>query len=276
MNTLRIDKRFYAIPENYNELSKSKLLKICKLLQTGGETMHVKVALVLLNFSRTIFRSPRSFARLRAIPTEYLTYIAYNPILNWVYAPAALSNYKINCFKFRLKKYYGPYDDMLNISISEFIECSMYYEAYIESLIAQKPDDKLLDCLLAVLFRRARPLFNLEKFRSDFEIDCRQKNNLFRFNKRVKLFTKLKPELKMALFLQFDGAYNSYGSAFPNAFGSKSDTKDTQSWIRLLMTISGGIFGDYEKTQIIDSYTFFTKVDFNIKESKEAEMRLNK
>lgn len=278
MNHISINHQKFITPASYNELSSYQLLAVCKQLLSRNKLTPYALLLTLFGVKRGFVFQSKKLRYLKSLPSSYLTYLANDQeVTGWIYQPAKLSNYTIPRFRLGITKYYGPHGDMLNISVAEFVEVSMYYGAYVISTKTVNPDTSLIDKMLAVLYRPGRMFYHFEKSGKNFQLDRRQKNNEYRFTNRVIKFQKLSPSLKMALFLQYEGALEALSANFPNAFsGSGSDGGDTSAWIKLLMSMSGDIFGDYEKTQSVDVFTFFTKVDANIEQSREMEKKLKK
>lgn len=272
MNSIKIDTLELQAPGSYNELSRAQLLKLCKQLNLNAKDLRYKIVMLLLNASRGFFKTPKVVKVLKALPLGYLDYLAFDDeITGWIFKPAKLSQYKIKDFRFCLSRYYGPANDILDITVAEFIEVSMYYGAYMASIKNETVKHDLLDKMIAVLYRPGKWFYNFRKLLPNFILDRRQANNLYRFNKRSAAFTKLKPELKLAIFLQFEGAMEAFAADFPHAFNGQGEGNDNNGWINLLMAMSNDIFGDYGKTQGIDIYTFFTKVDKNIKDAEELK-----
>jgi hypothetical protein len=126
-----------------------------------------------------------------------------------------------------------------------------------------------------VLYREQRLFYRFEKFKADFSFDRRASNNPLRFSRRVKRFEKLPQELKVAIFLQYEGALSSFAKSFPKSFKKKKGKSDLNGWIKLLMSMSNDIFGNYQQTQKMDAYTFFTKVEHNIDVADRAKQNLS-
>lgn len=279
MNTIRIHNTELNTPSSYNELSAAQLLDVCKQLLTRSKLTPFALLFSIFGAKRGILFPNKRTKFLKSLPPEALTYFANDQeVTGWIYQPPKLTNYIIPSFRIGLTKYHGPHTDMLNINVAEFVEVSMYYGAYLNSLNTG-PDISLIDKMLAVLYRPGRLFYAFEKNGPNFTLDRRVKNNEYRFAKRASLFKTLNPALKMALFLQYEGALEAFAQHFPNAFsasGATSGGNDTAGWVKLLMSMSGDIFGDYEKTQSVDVFTFFTKVDSNIEQAKEMEKKYKK
>lgn len=287
MNTIQAANTTFTAAASYNELLPKQLLALCKLLQSGNKFIKFKIL-------QLIFTSPTKshkshFSRWRQhrrllksfsqIPPEQVTYLIHDSdVTGWVFNTANLTNYTISKFRLGLTTYYGPHDDILNISVAEWVEAVMYFTAYTQSLKTEQSDNALLDKIIAIIYRPSRPFYHLQKLSKDFNIDRRQGNNLYRFTKRTAKFANLPSHLKLAIFLQFEGAYSAFSQQFPDAFGSKigDGEADMNSWVSLLMAMSNDIFGDYTKTQQIDAFTFFTKVNSNIAQSKLLEAKYKK
>jgi hypothetical protein len=277
MNSLKIDNLEVSTAASYNELSRYQLLELCKQLTVDAKDLRFKLVMILLKAKRGWFKTPKVVKVLKTLPTGYMQYLAFDDaVTGWIFKPAQLSAYKLKDFKYWFTKYYGPANDILDINVAEFIEVSMYYGAYMASIKADAVKPELLDKMIAVLYRPGKWFYAIRKLLPNFELDKRQRNNTYRFEKRCAAFRNLKPEIKLAIFLQFEGAMEKFALDFPNAFGSQGEGNDTNGWIGLLMEMSNDIFGDYEKTQSVDIFTFFTKVDKNIKNAKDLKAKTEK
>jgi hypothetical protein len=284
MNTIVTNDTNWMVPGGWNELTGKQVTRLCGLLQRGGRHLHLRVLFLLMGVGGFWRR------KLRRVPNEHLVYLSMDSeVTGWVYEPANITAYPIRKIKCGWRTYYGPHENILNIPIAEWVETAIYFTGYIEKLkvkseelkvISEKlevrgeklENEVLLDKLIAVLYRPSRLFYTLERFGAKFNIDRRNANNEYRFNQRVKRVAKLHNAVKMAIFLQYEGEYKAWPENFPEAFDGKgSGEGDLNSWISLLMAMSGDIFGDYEKTQRVDSYTFFTKVNSNIRQAKEVK-----
>lgn len=273
MNTVVTNDTTWVIPGGWNELTGKQVTRLCGLLQRGGRHLKLRVLFLLMGVGGVWRR------KLRRVPNEHLVYLSLDSeVTGWVYEPANITAYPIRKIRCGWRTYYGPHDSILNISIAEWVETAIYFTGYVEKLKTNSEDaEVLLDKMIAVLYRPSRWFYGLERFGANFNIDRRNTNNEYRMNQRVKRVAKLPNAVKMAIFLQYEGEYNAWPKDFPDAFGERrggdGSEGDMNNWVSLLMAMSGDIFGDYEKTQRIDAYTFFTKVNSNIRQAKEREVK---
>lgn len=285
MNVLRINGYNWTSPAGYNELDVKQLLQVCRLLLIGEmagrsgalynhDDIRSRLLCVLLGVRKGLLRHSKKVKSFLRIPTEAKIYLMYDEdVTGWVYKPANLTAYTIREFTHKGKTYYGPHDGILNISVAEFIESVMYFGAYQDSM-KNNPKTDLLDKMIAVLYRPGRLFYQFEKFGKDFSLDRRKVKNEYRFEKWAKAFAKMPEELKLAIFLQYEGALSSFAKNFPKSFGKKKGKGDLNGWIKLLMSMSNDIFGNFEQTQKTDAYTFFTKVEQNIEVADRAKLNL--
>lgn len=268
MNVVAVGKYEWQTASNYNELSAKQLLSVCKLLLikqhaipiVTEEMIRQRIISVLFNIKNPIlFLSPKNKVFLD-MPGSGKAIIMYDAaVTNWVFEKAVLTEYKIQSFNYKGVRYYGPHDGILDITVGEFIEAIMYFSAY-----AEKPKDDLLNKLIAVLYRPGKAFYTFRKFSQSFVPDRRVANNSFHFISRASKFNHLPAELKMAIFLQFEGAFTAFSKNFKKCFSKKGKGQNSANWISLLMSMSNDIFGDYAATQKVDCFTFFTKVEQNI------------
>lgn len=272
MNRISIDGYEMELANSWDELSKEQVLRLCRVLMRGGKTMEKHVLMVLMDVKRGIFKDGLRLKFLKGYPEWFIDYLSVNEeVTGWVHDSAALSNYYFDKLRVNGRTWYGPPGDMLTISVAEFVECHSYYTAYVEKCKAEKDATDLLDRMIATLYRPGRFFYGFEKMFSGFKIDRRAMSNEYRMEKRVRAIAKLRPELKMALLVQYAGTMEVFSKNFEYAFAAGGDSADGGNWIKLLMAMSGDIFGNYEETKLVDVYTFFMKVDDNIKQSKEMK-----
>ena len=273
MNQLRINGFDWQSPANYNELTPQQLLAVCKLLVLrhmaeaskpvaliSDQMIRQRLVAILFGIKHPVlFLSKKKKAFIEMGGAAHATLMYEPAITNWVFEKANLTNHTIQSFKHNGKTYYGPAGGMLDISVGEFIEAIMYFSAYTE-----KPSEPLLNKLIAVLYRPGKLFYNVRKLSSSFNPDRRVSNNAYHFEKRAVVFNNLPANLKLALFLQFEGAFAQFSKSFKKCFSKKGKGSSNGNWISLLMSMSNDIFGDYEATQKVDCFTFFTKVEQNI------------
>lgn len=277
MNQVKIDGYEMELAGCWDDLSKEQVLRLCKVLITGGADVRKYALMVLMNVTRGWIRDSNKVKFLRKLPNAVITYLSLeDELTGWIFQSAAVSHYHIQELNIGGKTWYGPPGDMLTISVAEFVECHSYYTAYIEKGTAGQECEDLLNRMIATLYRPGRLFYSLGKFSPGFKIDRRARSNEYRMEKRVLEIAKLSPELKMALFIQYSGAVEVFSKNFEHAFGSQGDGGDGGTWLKLLMEMSGDIFGNFEETQKVDVFTFFMKVDANIAKNKKLKKKLEK
>lgn len=284
MNRVELNGQVFNTPASYNELTRHQLLRLCRLLIIGtkkvpgklitDEDLMARVLLLLMGIKRGILKHGAKTRAFLKAPSKAHAYLMHDEaVTGWVFDRANLTAYTIADFKHKGVKYYGPHNYLLNIPIEEMVEAMMYFSAYVQSQ-KKEPKADLLDKMIAVLYRPGRLFYAFEKLTPGFILDRRVKNNPYRFEQRVERFAQLPEELKMAIFLQFEGALSDFAKSFPKSFGKKGDGADPAGFIKLLMSMSNDIFGNYEQTLKVDSYTFFTKVEQNITQAAKLERQM--
>lgn len=287
MNSLVIWGREYKTPQHYNELTREQLLQVCRLLIIWETNLAMQVPIitkqdielrllqVLLGVKRGfLFHGKKAKTFYRLSPAAVRALINDPAVMSWIFEPAQLSRNTLSKFSYRGVRYYGPQDSMVNIEVGELIEALLYFGAYTETQRNKQPNDELLNKLIAVLYRPQRLFYALERLHPNHQQDRRRKGNTIDFNRRAKRFNGLDQHIKLAIFLQFEGSFAAFSKRFPKCFSKKSGKSENGQWIKLLMAMSGDIFGNYEQTQKTNAYTFFMKVEQNIQMNEEANMRL--
>lgn len=253
-------KLVFNIPGTWNELSDSQLKKVAKLCFSKLPSLFFDYALlkILLKIKWYKFKLRRRFLvllkvmSLSEIKTHYKDF----------YETQNLTRF-ISSVKIKEVKYNAPSDRLGNISIGEFSVLEDLYLGYLNTKDDSSKNygyDYLL-YITAVLYTSnkngTRPFFNKELLAN-----------------KVKTFKKVEKEIVYAGFLSYMGCRDyiaslpKYALIFPK---SKNNTKKmpTSSGIGdLILSMSAGTFGDYDKTYRTNLYTFLDDYSKKLKASE--------
>lgn len=175
MKLVEINRSFYNVPESWNELSKRQLLQVMNLFYLSrytNEQSQLKLLKILTGMSWwAFFRAPVTTCERRVFKPfklslslgEYLfssRKICYglDEYLYLIHFLLEENKLTKNIIP-RFREFYGPADGCSNLRMCEFVFSEHYYMQWSES----RQDEKLLDNLVAVLYRPAKRSYDLRR-----------------------------------------------------------------------------------------------------------------
>ena len=263
MNTLQINitglkPQTIIYPAGWNELNAAQLISISAILNQNLLTSDFRVKTVTAFLGKKNLLFAQYAILLRALKktlspdkqyaiTQKINYLdeciyGISESLNWIHAGINITKQCIPSV-FKLRKLYGPATFLADVRFIEYAKAETFYNSFINT-----KDEVYLDKLIATLYRpqvfawQVRRLFTygIER-RVKFTDDCTARNVV-----RIAL---LKPEIKMAILTWFVGCRNAIVAKYPNVFNQSDDTNgDGFGWAGLITHVSGGKFGDQDKT----------------------------
>ncbi len=269
-------KAVYVVEAAWNELTRKRLIGLCRILAQKVEEADRQIAMIayLLRLRRWFgyfFKQTRVIINL---PPFYKNDLVRNPaLMGFVYGKADLTDYKIKGFWHRGRYYVGPPTKMLRIAIVELLNglnCRSNYAATM--------DNKHLDILIATLYRPANPLAFLKILKTGWNGDRRMPLNQVGVDKRARVFKRLDDGLRLAIFLQFTAAAEVFEKQFPYVF-KQTDGQSLQNakvFAQMLFSMSNGIFGTLQQTELVDCWEVFAKLDMDIKANLELKDKTKK
>jgi hypothetical protein len=175
MKIIEINRKFYSVPESWNELGKKQLLQVMQLFYStkySAEQAQLKLLKILTGMSWwSFFRAPittteRVVINPFKISLSWGTYLfkcrrtcygldEYIYLINFLLKENKLTKNLVPQYK----DFYGPAGDCNNLRMNEFVFSEHYYMQWTE----KKDDDKLLNNLVAVLYRLKKDKYDLKK-----------------------------------------------------------------------------------------------------------------
>lgn len=173
MKLIEINRRYYLVPEVWNELSKKQLLQVMQLFYSNRydeDQAKLKLLKILTGMSwwqffrapvATFERSVFSFSDLNlSVGTSLFKlkkicygFEEYMYLVDFMLKDNQLTKNLIPEYK----GYYGPADNFDNLIMSEFVFTEHYFMQWVEN----RNDDKLLNNLVAILYRVKKTKYNL-------------------------------------------------------------------------------------------------------------------
>lgn len=186
----------FSFPEHFGECTDKQLLMICRQ-RLRNSTASLKKQLLSVYFSGL------NYSTWLAIPFEQRAEITVH--LDWMIDSERLFDSTIiKHFKLGREKFYGPSDQLTNLSFIEYIHADGFFHQWF-----QHADEAALYDLLAVLYR---PKSGKKRIGFDYEECCERAERW-----RSKPFS-VAPELLMATVIYFVGCQRYLGEVFGDLF----------------------------------------------------------
>ena len=216
------------IPKNWNELSTDQLKRIASIQHLQGEMFDLAVWFILNNTHKYNFvKKHKLKAVLQLVPlSELKKHYAY------IYDEIQREKF-ITIIGFT-----KPMDRLFDLNIERYSRADELHNLFLET-----KDYKYLQHLAAVLYLKRNETFNW-----DLQ------------NQRVKRFLKLNKSTLLAIHLCYSGCKNHlakrYPKIYPKVKSLQKKAKGSQSFLDVVLSMSGQKFGTYNETKNTRLYTF--------------------
>lgn len=275
MKIAEINKRFYTVPDNWNELTGRQLIGIIELLTAthSSEYTILRLFKIILGISRW---------RLFWMPTYEIADNLY--LVDFLLTDNTLTENVLPSYR----GLYGPRKNFDNLLICEFIFAEAYFMAYdkkpeqIEDgqsaieltpmqLWAEKKDkETALNKLIAVLYRPSKKNYDRKK---NIDGDLREpfKDALTEFY--AKKVSHWPQPAKMAIAHWYSGCRLQLVKDFPVVFsqGEKSGEATYGLWSVMRSIAEKGTFGDFATVERQFIKTIMMELTESIRESERLE-----
>ncbi|MGV3588607.1 MAG: hypothetical protein ACO1OF_16495 [Adhaeribacter sp.] len=268
MNKATINGRVYLVPGALNELSAPQLLRLAGLIHAPNtqDEIVTKAIIILLNVWRNFYLT---YLFVWHVTADHLAELAR--LTNFLFSDNLLTKNLLPTVRlpWRLKKYYGPADELENITFIEFIKAEAAFLAF-----QRTQKEEYLNRLCAILYRpRRRGKLTPENATGDI----REKFNDALVPGRALAMARLPIQVRLAILLFFSGCRQTIVKANPEIFPEKKQTRTLSSelgWAGILRTLAGHI-NQFEKTGDQNLYTVLFDMKAAILEAWEREAKLN-
>lgn len=284
MKTIEINRKYYSVPENWNELNRQQLLQVMDLLyvQTYSiEKALLKFVKILAGLSWwAFFRAPLttveryrfSIWRIRSSWAEYLfmSKVECTGLEEYMYLSEFLltSNLLTKQVLKQYKGFYGPADGLSNLKMGEFIFSEHYYMKWAESR-----EETDLDQLVAVLHRPAKRGYN---FKKNAEGDPRVPFNENLCEYHSKKIGKWPLAVKMAVVTHYEACRQQWIEANPDVFGGGVESAKYGLLSIMRGVAKSGVHGDFDKVQYKEVPMILIELNELVHEAKEYEKAMKK
>lgn len=169
-------------------------------------------------------------------------------------------------FKVSGTLYYGPANKLFNVTLSEFIHAETNLGRY-----EKTKETEHLDRVIAILYRPQDNKYDPDS--PDYKGDRRTPFNDHRFEERAGKIRRLNHNLKLCIYLFYQGCQWWYRQQFPHVFGRTAKTDNNLGFLNLVDALTGG---DVTKTAEIHK-TLLTDVMVHLERAAiENEILENK
>jgi hypothetical protein len=250
MNSIILKGKNYTAPATWQQLTRDQFLIWVKIYTRG-----LKVEQAFLLASILFYKIPkRAFFKLNAVE-----HYEISKTLNFLWDQHKLVKWMIPSVQIWFKKYYGPDDRLANSTIKEFRFCELYYHLY-----KKTGDEKLLDLLIATLYRRPGA--------NDAGNDEREKLTDIKVRKQAGKMNRLSEPVRKAILFNYEGCSSYIRAKYPRIFKpSKSKTEALPDMEELIKTVAGGKFGSFKETENTPIYLFLDHLSLHIEESEKSK-----
>jgi len=205
MILVQIHKKFYTVPQSWNELSSKQLLACVKVLYSQKQMLDAQVTLFKILTGASWWR----LCLAGPLDIEDKLYLT-----DFLFEENNLTKNLLPSYPFL----YGPADDFNNLLVQEFIFSEMYYERHKDSKLLHSSD---LNMLIATLYRPAKWFYNKKINRSG---DVRKKYNDNLTARYAKVIAKWPLSIKLGILHWYEGCRLKLIKDNPDVFGASGGT----------------------------------------------------
>ncbi|THU34253.1 hypothetical protein FAM09_24860 [Niastella caeni] len=198
MKKVNLNKKWYNIPETWDELTCRQLVQVLRICNLGHTLLVAQVQLF------KILTGIRWFILWWNGPMEIEDKLY---LVDWVFEENTITKNLLPIYRGR----YGPADNFSNLQVCEFIFTEQYYQQYKEEGGVQH-----LNTLIAILYRPLKKGYN--KLRNE-EGDMREPYNDNLTALYVRSVARWPVAIKEAILFWYEGCRTSLVKNNPDVFG---------------------------------------------------------
>lgn len=267
-------KKHVKFPDNFRELSRKQIVYYFKLLLRGcnkEELVHrfikkffARLPVVRILLQRDKAATTKSLYKYRHFQEAYENNASELDKLTALFRFFDGIRYFTIAPVRRLHWFFGPKDDMKNISIAEFAFAEKELISYLNK------DTKAMNRLVAIFYR---PL-SLQRIFSKY--DKRQALDSETIEKRARRLSRVSDAKKVAVLTWFQMIRRDLPEKFPNLFNQakKSDDGEKYSWGDVIIQMSGEIPGKEDDVSRVSAWNFMYRLDLLIREQNEQKRKM--
>lgn len=274
MKLIKINKRHYEFPENWNELTQKRLLELVETMYLKGykaEQMLLQLIKVLAQLSKYQF--------LKAKPEELEEY--FYLLVPYLQEDIEFTRQLVPQFSYQPKgsdpiTFYGPDDECTNLRMGEF---TFLEDLYVRWCDSKREDLNLLNDIVAILYRPALPGYDLARNEAG---DRREpfNDNVSGFYAR-KYIANWPTSVKLAIAFWYGGCRVRIVQNYPDLFNSEGGDAGRYGLLSVMLNVAeGGVFGPFKEVEhqyvnlvLIQLTEIVEKAKRMEREAKEARNR---
>ena len=257
MKLLIYDKnKWITVAETEEEITPVQFMQISKVLHSDMNMLAAGLAVLKIMSGVSWFKFKCIPADAKLICMDHVQWI----LKEWSPTHQLLPVYK---------KFYGPADELDNLTLSEFYFCEKYYNDYVCGEGGDRP--LALNNLVAVLYRAAKPGYDIKK---NLEGDIRIPFNGNAVAWYSIMIGRWPLHTRQAVLLYYDGCRKNLAKLYPEIFPQQSvaDNDDNDSdMFGIIRGLAGGKYGDFEKTEQLPLHTALRELQYILAEEEKIK-----
>jgi len=218
------------VASNWNELSLKQLLYVAPriILQKESDDLKKELVWYFINIK------DKHLMLMNRSQLEGLF-----PAVEWLFKDVNLTINLIPVLNLKTRKYFGPSDELKNISAAEFAFSDKFMNEFLK-----KRDEAQLNLLIATLYR---PQFKgVKKDSPYYKGDIREPFNENTIDQRADLFSNLSLNYRLAILAFYLGCRSNISKQFPDIFNAQKKSKNKKTgWLGFFYELSGDKLGNY-------------------------------
>lgn len=260
-----------CLPTAWNELNKRQLLYIATYWQSWNDLLRLQEDMIkaraMLFLVLCGLKKKSDYTKL----CNFLSFVDEETSVNvldftdFVFKDIALTkNLLPKLWVGGLKCFYGPQDNLTDLSIDEFAFCFDAYQKY-----SKTKDENDLNNLVFNLYR---PKNKNIKISGDTRVLFNHKIDNTHLSRNVRYAES------QAIYLFFYGCVEYLRQVFPKIFqySEEKQRKAGGTFLDATIAMSGGKFGSFNETKEMNIYIFFKELQEQIIESERIKNELKK
>lgn len=244
MTKVHLNKKYYDVPEKWDELTRDQLLQVMDILFLKG----YKDEQILLRLVQMLTRmSDYQFFKCKAEELEEFLYLSTFLLLE----DFNFTKQLIEKYHYSHSIFYGPADGLANFRMQEFALTEELFPRWFDSkekLRNAEGDVELLNELVAILYRPAISNYDFDK---DPNGDKRERFNQNTSSYYATTYVKLWPlNVKLAIATWYAGCRLNIIRCNPDVFEGSGDEPSRYGLVSVMLGVAEThVFGDFEKVE---------------------------
>jgi len=234
MQLIKINKKFYQVPQSWNEVTARQLVKLMDVIDQDLPKEEATIIIFKILTGATWLNLWRSGAETLEDKLH---------ITDFIFSGAGLTKNVLPSFR----GMYGPRDNFDNLVAAEFLAAESFYLATLQDSLQA---DVNINFLVGILYRPAKAGYNKTK-NQDGDIREPFNDNLISYNS--KRISGWPAAIKKAVVFWYAGCRDQLIAEFPDIFlkggSSGGDPGKYGLWDMLYNIADKGIFGDFDKVE---------------------------